>query len=384
MITITVAGDFSQKYRVGNTIIDKEFGILFDDIRPIIKHSDYSIVNFEFPIVNNPRGEKSIKKTGTILKGTKESIEALSYAGFKCCTLANNHILDWGIQCCIDTKETLEKAGISTVGAGINTESASSILYKKIKGETLAIINCAENEFTIATDISAGANPLNPIKQYYKIQEARKTADYLIVIVHGGHEHYQLPSMRMQETYRFFIDAGADAVVNHHQHCYSGYEIYKNKPIFYGLGNLLFDHQTKRDDIWNKGFMVTLSFDKENFPKFDLHPYSQCDKKGLGIHLLNDKSAFYNKITQLNTIIADKNKLSSALNNYYKSSSSFVLSWFEPYFGHPHLVKLLSILKIKTLISEKQALAILNSISCESHRDKILFALREKLNLNHA
>lgn len=52
--------------------------------------------------------------------------------------------------------------------------------------------------------------------------------------MHGGHEHYQLPSLRMQETYRFFIDAGADVVVNHHQHCFSGYEIYNNKYIFMG------------------------------------------------------------------------------------------------------------------------------------------------------
>ena len=85
-------------------------------------------------------------------------------------------------------------------------------------------------------------NPLLPIQQFYKIQEAKENADYVLVIVHGGIEHYQLPTSRMIETYRFFIDAGADAVVNHHQHCYSGYERYKSKPIIYGLGNLLFDN----------------------------------------------------------------------------------------------------------------------------------------------
>ena len=41
----------------------------------------------------------------------------------------------------------------------------------------------------------------------------------------------------MKETYRFFVDCGADAVINHHQHCYSGYEYYKDKFICYGLGN---------------------------------------------------------------------------------------------------------------------------------------------------
>ena len=51
------------------------------------------------------------------------------------------------------------------------------------------------------------------------VEEAKKKADFVLVIVHGGSEHFQLPTPRMQATYRFFVDAGADAVVNHHQHC---------------------------------------------------------------------------------------------------------------------------------------------------------------------
>lgn len=49
---------------------------------------------------------------------------------------------------------------------------------------------------------------MNPIAQYYDMQDASRKADYVIVIFHGGMEHYQFPSPRMQETYRFFIDAG--------------------------------------------------------------------------------------------------------------------------------------------------------------------------------
>ena len=63
----------------------------------------------------------------------------------------------------------------------------------------------------------------------------------------------------MMETYRFFIEVGADAVVNHHQHCFSGYEIYKNKPIFYGLGNFSFDG-IGSGDRWSSGYIVTLNF----------------------------------------------------------------------------------------------------------------------------
>lgn len=274
---VIIAGDFCQRYRIDEAIKKRLYGDLFDEVKPIIETADYSIVNFEFPIILDSTNAKPILKCGPNLQGTKEAVDAVKYAGFNCCTLANNHILDQGEQCCLDTKNELEKAGIDTVGVGYNLEDAASILYKEIRGETLAIINCCEHEFSIATDTTIGANPLNPIQQYYRIQEARSKADYVLVIVHGGHEHCQLPSPEMQETYRFFIDSGADAVVNHHQHCYSGYEEYHGKPIFYGLGNLCFDNISKRgDDIWNEGYMVSLDFDKSRKPSYTLYPYIQC------------------------------------------------------------------------------------------------------------
>ena len=255
---ILIAGDFCQGYRVDALVKERRYGKLFDEVKPIIESADYSIVNFEFPVVLDKDAARPIPKCGPNLEGTIESIEAIKYAGFKCCTLANNHILDQGEQCCLDTKNELEKAGVDTVGVGSNLSEAGEIFYKEIDGETLAIINCCEHEFSIATETSAGANPLNPVRQYYAIQEAKKKADYVLVIVHGGHEHYQLPSPRMKETYRFFVDAGADAVVNHHQHCYSGYDVYYDKPIFYGLGNFCFDEPQMRHCGWNEGYMVRL------------------------------------------------------------------------------------------------------------------------------
>ena len=136
----------------------------------------------------------------------------------------------------------------------------------------------------IATDTSAGSNPLNIVQQYYAIREAKNNATNVIVIVHGGVEHYWLPSPRMKETYRFFIDAGADAVINHHQHCYSGYEVFKKKPIFYGLGNFCFDGN-KGNKRWTTGYLVNLNL-SENTVDFELIPYRQCYEEEIGVHLL--------------------------------------------------------------------------------------------------
>ena len=200
-----------------------------------------------------------IKRVSPNLSSSPKGIEAIKYAGFDIATLANNHILDFGDQGLMDTVNLCSQYNIDTVGVGKNLEDASKILYKRKDGETLAIINCCEHEFSIAGDDTAGANPLDPIQQYYKIKEAKQSADYVLVIVHGGHEMYQLPSLRMVDTYRFFIEGGADAVINHHQHCFSGYEFYKGKPIVYGLGNFCFD-SSYRNSIWNEGYLAAIDF----------------------------------------------------------------------------------------------------------------------------
>ena len=371
---ILVAGDYCDTNRVSGKIKEGQYGFLFDDVKPIIEKADYSFVNFEFPIVL--KEGKSIPKCGPNLKGQEKSIDAIKYAGFNACTLANNHILDQGEKCCIDTKRLLEDAGINTVGAGKNLGVASEILYLKKDEEVLAVINCCEHEFSISTETSAGANPLNPIQQFYKIQEAKKNANYVLVIVHGGHEHYQLPSPRMKETYRFFIDAGADAVVNHHQHCYSGYEVYKEKPIFYGLGNFLFDDINLRKSIWNEGYMVNIRFNKTNLPTFNLLPYTQCNDEPKIVFMKDEsEKQFLNTISSLNSTIADDKKLKAVHEKmmcFYAKSYQGIL---QPYqfrldkglFNHGLL---------PSLVSQKKKFSILNFMMCESHLERFIYAVK--------
>ena len=202
----------------------------------------------------------------------------------------------------------------------------------EIDGKTLAIINRCEHEFSIATDETAGSNPLNPIQQYYAIKEAKTKADYVLVIVHGGHEHQQLPSPRIQETYRFFIDVGADAVVNHHQDCYSGYEVYKEKPIFYGLGNFLFDDINLRKSIWNEGYIVNIRFNKTTLPTFNLLPYIQCNDEPKIVFMKDEsEKQFFNTISSLNSTIADDYKLKAAHEKMKKKYAKGYQCLLQPY-----------------------------------------------------
>ena len=371
---ILVAGDFCQRYRVDTAIRNHQFGELFDEIKPIVASADYSIVNFEFPIVPQGKVPTPIPKCGPNFQGTVDSVLAIEYAGFKCCTLANNHILDQGEEYCIETKKEIEKRGIDTVGVGANLSDAGSILYKTIGKERLAIINCCEHEFSIAMNNSAGANPLNPVRQFYEIKEARENADYVLVVVHGGHEHFQLPSTRMQETYRFFIDAGADAVVNGHQHCYSGFEEFKDKVIVYGLGNFCFDNP-KGPNGWNEGYMVMLEFDGGNARINQLYPFVQCDES-IGVHPINDVE-FKQKISVLNDTINSFQNLQKKESEYYSKSAKHILGLYQPY-ENRFLKKLYNMRLLPSAVSKKRLLSIWNFIECESHRDKQLFSFREK------
>lgn len=367
---VLVAGDFCPRERVAGLFDNGEYEMVLGEVMGITKQVDFSIVNFECPVIYG--GEKPISKVGPNLGCSKRGMDVLSKVGFNCVTIANNHIYDYGEEGLRNTISACKDAKIDYVGGGLDNKQASAILYKTIGNQRLAIINCCENEFSIATENTGGANPLDPIKQYHAIKEARLNADHVLVIVHGGHELYPLPSNRMQDTYRFFINAGADAVVNHHQHCYSGYEVYENKPIFYGLGNFCFDHPEYRDSMWNEGYMIVLNFN--NSVSFDIIPYKQCNETPTISLLAN--SSFDAYIKSFNDIIAHKNMLQNKEKEYYESCINNISQYFTPYYG-TIVGRILNKLSINT-ISTKQLLRIRNLVCCESHYDKLKYFLTSK------
>lgn len=370
---VIIAGDFAPQARLVKQIKDRRFSEVFPkDIQEIIKSADYSFVNFESPIIEP--GNKPIKKCGPNLCCTSEAAEAVKFAGFTGVTMANNHILDFGADGLRKSVESCKGQGLHVVGVGENLKDAEEILYIEKEEQKIAVINCCEHEFSIATETEAGANPLNPFRQFYAIQNAKKVADYVLVIVHGGHEMFQLPSPRMVETYRFFIDAGADAVVNHHQHCYSGYEMYKEKSIFYGLGNFCFDEEGLRNCSWNEGYMVMLEFTAGGIG-YELYPYTQCNEKAT-VSLMKDKVRFLKEIDKLNNVIKNPSLLKEECDKYYMSTTDFYNTMLQPYENRV-LNKLFRMGFLPSVISKHKKFWVLNNINCESHHDRFVFALKQ-------
>lgn len=371
MLKILIAGDLCPRDRCAKVLKDAKFEIYFGEISKIIKNTDYSLVNLECPIIKEGT---PIKKQGPNLKTSPKIIDLIKYFGFKGVTLANNHFYDYGDEGVINTIRICEECGIDYVGGGRSLQEARTVLYRIIKNKKVAFINVCEYEFSIATVTTAGSNPIDIINNFNEIKKAKENADFVVVIVHGGHEHYNLPSPRMQDTYRFFVDAGADAVINHHQHCYSGYEFYKEKPIVYGLGNFYFDHPGKKREKWNEGYMLNLELDETI--GISIIPYNQCNvEPSIELMVGEQLNSFNNHINQLNNALQNRLLLESNFKDFCNSKKKLYMSVLEPY-PTIYLKFLYRKIGLPSLLKGRSLSFVKNFIMCESHLDVIKFLLK--------
>lgn len=348
--------------------IDKLFGSFLEQI----EGADITIANLESPVINE--GTPTLK-TGPNLKSPRNTLPVLADSGFNLFTLANNHIMDYGVDGLNSTLSECRKFGLNTVGAGQNYKEAEMPYVENVNGLTIGVLNIAENEFGTTFNSEPGCHGMNPIKNYNSINEVSKTVDFLIVIVHGGHENYSLPSPSMKERYRFFVDAGADLVVGHHPHCYSGFEAYNGAQIHYSLGNFLFDKTKNDEDQWNWGYMLQLVIEKNGSVVVPI-PYIQNGKQA-GLRELNEKESekFEAEFNRLSEIISNDNELFDSFEKFCANSKNLYSSYIEP-----HSIRSLHYLRNRnlfpSLLSERKKRLLLNLTRCEAHRDVLMNILK--------
>lgn len=371
-MNVVICGDFATTAR--GFLAVKNGKALDSEIVEKLRSADLSIVNLEAPVCEDE--STGIKKVGPHLKTTAETLRYLKKIGVNVVTLANNHFFDYGETAVTATIKECVQNEMLYVGGGRNCEEYSKILYIESKRSTIAILNYCEAEFSVNRNI--GSNHVNSIQVFYDINNAKEKADFILIITHGGHEGYNLPSPRMQELYQYMIDAGANIVVNHHQHCFSGMEEYHGGQIFYGLGNFFFDYSNnprKKPNGWNFGYMVELNIEKSELKNFNLIPYVQCDDADICVKLA-DRVKFEKEMLELNVIIADSEKIKEYFMEYAKSQKRNLLAWFSPYTNR-YLLALYRRHLLPSWLTKKKRLQILNAIRCESHRDLCIMALND-------
>jgi poly-gamma-glutamate capsule biosynthesis protein CapA/YwtB (metallophosphatase superfamily) len=370
-IKLNIAGDLFLGRRL-ELIAKKNPESLFDTkVLKLFSDSDFNILNLESPLTN-AGDEHQILKTGPNLKASPNTIGVLDSLKTNLVTLANNHIYDYGDKGLSDTLGLCKKHNISTVGAELTLNKASKIFLKKINQFTIGVVNIAENEWGNANDNHGGANPMNIIANTISIKEAKNLADIVILIIHGGHEYYHYPSPRMVEQYRFYAEQGASIIIGHHSHFISGYEIFEGIPIFYGLGNFLFDSTTQLKG-WYEGILLNIQINTQKEITWELHPYKQC-KGNLKVELLEgkEKLEIENEIRIINSIIANPEKLKEKFNALVESQKKYVLSMFSTsYFLNQRYFRS-AIQKLglnRFFIRRIQLKSILNYSRCEAHKD---------------
>lgn len=373
-INILIGGDFFPGRETETMVINSPSNLWGDSIE-LFKASDLAIINLEAPLT---KATDTIIKTGPSIKLSPACISALICAEINIVALANNHIRDYGDQGVKDTLITCKENNIDVVGAGKNLTDASKTLFKVVKGKTIAVINFAENEWASAKDSQFGANPMDIVENVRQIQNAKDKADIVLVIIHGGHEHYQYPSPRMVKQYRFYAESGATMVIGHHPHCISGYEVHQDVPIFYSLGNLFFPKETKFEK-WFEGMLLSVNISDDAGLEWSLVPYEQ-NRSGVYISLLKNekKETFEKELNEINQVIADPDSLEKMWSNYSSEKSIRYLSFLITPTLTGKIIRKIGMRLPSFFV--KQFVPILNFIRCEAHRDLMVAALDEFVN----
>ena len=371
-MNIIIGADFVPTERNKDSFSKGEMDCLIEeDLLEIISGADYSIFNLEMPLSNT---SCPIEKCGANLIAPESTVNGYTSLGVSMVTLANNHIMDQDVQGLANTIMTLENNGIEHIGAGGSIKEASKSIITSIDGKKIGIYACVEHEFSIATDDTAGANPFDPLESYDHIMELKTRCDYIIVLYHGGKEHYRYPSPNLQKVCRKFIDKGANLVVCQHSHCIGCEEKFKNGTIVYGQGNFLFDYCD--DELWQSGVLIQITDD------FEIR-YIPLQSEQSMIKIATDNNImdqFYHRSNQIknNNFVNEQYRKFASLNIEYYFS---ILDCINQGVMFRVLNKITGKRYMKWLLSkyykQRNRLIIQNCIECEAHRELLIEGIKE-------
>jgi poly-gamma-glutamate capsule biosynthesis protein CapA/YwtB (metallophosphatase superfamily) len=214
---------------------------------------DARLVNLETAVT---RSQEHWPEKEIHYRMSPENLPVLEAARIDVCCLANNHVLDWGFTGLADTLVSLRKAGIRPTGAGLNLQEAEApaIVEVPAKGRVLVLAFGSRSSGIpggwAASDDHAGVNLLPDLseKTILRIRDAvrsfQKPGDIVVFSVHwGSNWGYEVPAEQRSFAHRLIDFAGVDVVYGHSSHHVKGIEVYHDRPILYGAGDLLNDYE---------------------------------------------------------------------------------------------------------------------------------------------
>lgn len=242
----------------------------------ILRSCDMAVANLELPI--RAEGASTAPYSHPSLAGRREAWPLVERVGFGALCLASNHCMDSGRKGIALTRYLASRSGVSVFGAGLDETEARRPAIADVAGRRLGLLGyCKKGPFT-ASGTRAGAALLSAANMRADIPEARRRCDVLVVSMHAGMEFMEEAHPDVAGLARLAVDLGADCVIGHHPHVVQPVEIYRGKPVFYSLGNFLFDNRagaTLCEVQWrrrHRGLLAVVSFRDGSHPAFETIP----------------------------------------------------------------------------------------------------------------
>lgn len=222
--------DLCYGFGVKNVIEKKGVDYLFDGVKHIFKDGDIIFGNLEAPIsiATNKSGFDA-----RVFLCAPEVVHGIKNSYINTLSVANNHIMQHGEEAYLSTINVLDENKILPIGV------KDEIRILKIRGFNIALVGYSLIEDNINICLYNKISSIESIKK--DILKIKHLVDFVIISMHWGNEYIHYPSPNQVKIGRELIDHGADLILGHHSHVLQGYEIYKEKPIIYGLGNFIFD-----------------------------------------------------------------------------------------------------------------------------------------------
>jgi len=255
-VSFIIGGDMmfarSINQQFGGNFINAVTGL--DDV---FTGYDASIINLEGAITSRPI-PTNIPSSSFNFRFTPDVIDALTFLNINGASQANNHSNNAGDEGLETTRSLLAEYGIQPFG-GPTADSVPRVAKFPGRGLTLAVIGIN------LTYPGQSANTAVPVIQELKKDSAVK----VLVFPHWGTEYMIGHTTEQATAARLWVDAGADIVIGSHPHIIEDAETYKDKPIIYSLGNLLFDQdfsQGTREGLIIKGRFTEKGLELSGLP----------------------------------------------------------------------------------------------------------------------
>lgn len=277
--TLLLVGDVMLG-RLLNGVLEREGSAYpWGDTLPLFREADLRICNLECVI--SDRGEPwSATPKVFHFRTHARNLECLRAAGIDAVSLANNHVLDYGVDALSECLQLLDRAGIGRAGAGMSREAAVRPARLSAGDRSVALISFTDNEPAWAAgEASPGIFhvPVRPDapeagELFDAVEAAAGEADVVVVAAHWGPNWGERPEPSHPAFGRALVDAGADVVVGHSPHVVRGVELHRARPILYSAGDFVDDYAVDRWRRNDRSFIFLLRFEGSRPARLDLHP----------------------------------------------------------------------------------------------------------------